>query len=38
VHRALEGRFPIGFGLHAVNGAMIAIVAALLAMNSDNLK
>jgi hypothetical protein len=31
-HRALEGRWPIGIGLHAVNGAVMLIVATLLAL------
>jgi hypothetical protein len=30
VHRALDGRLPIGVGLHAVNAALILIVATLL--------
>jgi Family of unknown function (DUF6220) len=29
-HRALDGRWPIGIGLHAVNAALMLIVAALL--------
>jgi Family of unknown function (DUF6220) len=32
VHRALDGRWPIGVGLHAVNGAMMLIVAMLLGL------
>ena len=32
VHRALDGRLPIGLGLHALNGAMMLIVATLLAL------
>jgi hypothetical protein len=32
VHRALDGRWPIGVGLHAVNGAMMLIVATLLGL------
>jgi mercuric ion transport protein len=36
-HRALEGRLSIGIGLHAVNGALLLIVAAFLAAGfSDN--
>ena len=29
-HRALDGRLPIGIGLHAVNAALMLIVATLL--------
>ena len=29
-HRALDGRLPIGIGLHAVNAALILIVTTLL--------
>ncbi len=29
-HRALEGRLPIGLGLHAVNAALMLIVVAVL--------
>ncbi len=32
VHRALEGRLPIGVGLHAVNAALILLVAIALAL------
>jgi hypothetical protein len=32
VHRALDGRLPIGVGLHAVNAALMLIVATLLAL------
>jgi hypothetical protein len=31
-HRALDGRLPTGIGLHAVNGALLLVVAAFLAM------
>jgi hypothetical protein len=31
-HRALEGRLTIGIGLHAVNGALLLIVATFLAI------
>ena len=31
-HRALEGRLPTGIGLHAVNGALLLIVATFLAV------
>jgi hypothetical protein len=30
-HRALEGRLPIGIGLHAVNAGVLLIVSATLA-------
>ena len=30
-HRALEGRLTIGIGLHAVNGALLLIIATFLA-------
>jgi hypothetical protein len=30
VHRALDGRLPIGAGLHAVNAALMLLVAATL--------
>jgi Family of unknown function (DUF6220) len=30
VHRALEGRLPIGIGLHAVNASMMLLIAAAL--------
>jgi hypothetical protein len=32
VHRALDGRLPIGVGLHAVNAALMLIVAAMLTL------
>ena len=32
VHRALDGRLPIGVGLHAVNGAVMLIVATVLTL------
>ncbi len=32
VHRALDGRLPAGVGLHAVNGAVMLIVATLLTL------
>jgi Family of unknown function (DUF6220) len=32
VHRALDGRLPIGVGLHALNGAVMLIVVTLLAL------
>ncbi len=32
VHRALDGRLPIGAGLHAVNAALMLMVAAMLAL------
>jgi Family of unknown function (DUF6220) len=32
VHRAIDGRLPIGVGLHAVNAALMLIVATLLAL------
>jgi hypothetical protein len=32
VHRALEGRLPIGVGLHALNAALMLLVAATLAL------
>jgi hypothetical protein len=31
-HRALEGRLATGIGLHAVNGALLLVVAAFLAI------
>jgi hypothetical protein len=31
-HRALDGRLPIGVGLHAVNAALMLMVATLLAL------
>ena len=31
-HRALEGRLPAGIGLHAVNAALMLMVATLLAL------
>jgi hypothetical protein len=30
VHRALDGRLPTGVGLHAVNAALMLMVATLL--------
>jgi hypothetical protein len=30
VHRALAGQFPIGVGLHAVNAALMLLIAAAL--------
>jgi len=36
VHRALEGRFFAGMGLHAVNGALLLIVAVLLTVGFPN--
>jgi len=30
VHRVLDGRWPMGVGLHAVNGAVMLIVATML--------
>jgi hypothetical protein len=32
VHRALDGRLPIGVGLHAVNAALMLIVATMLTL------
>jgi hypothetical protein len=32
VHRALDGRLPNGIGLHAVNAALMLVVAALLTL------
>ena len=32
-HRALDGRLPIGVGLHAVNAALMLIVATLLTLS-----
>jgi hypothetical protein len=32
VHRALDGRLPIGVGLHAVNAALMLLVAIALAL------
>jgi hypothetical protein len=37
-HRALEGRLPIGIGLHAVNGALLLIVATFLAIGCTGRK
>lgn len=31
VHRSLDGRWPIGVGLHTVNGAVMPIVSTTLA-------
>jgi len=30
VHRALDGRLPIGIGVHAVNGAVMLMIATML--------
>jgi hypothetical protein len=39
VHRALEGRLPIGVGLHAVNAALMLLVAITLTLGwPDNRK
>ncbi len=39
VHRALEGRLPIGVGLHAVNAALMLLVAIALTLGwPDNTK
>jgi len=35
---ALEGRLPIGIGLHAVNGALLLIVATFLAIGCTDRK
>jgi hypothetical protein len=35
-HRALEGRFSVGMGLHAVNGALLLIVAVFLIAGFPN--
>jgi Family of unknown function (DUF6220) len=32
VHRGLDGRLPIGVGLHAVNAALMLIVATILTL------
>ncbi len=32
VHRALDGRLPIGVGLHALNAALLLLVATALAI------
>ena len=32
-HRAMEGRWPIGLGFHAVNAALMLIVTVLLALD-----
>jgi hypothetical protein len=37
-HRALEGRLPIGIGLHAVKGALLLIVATFLAIGCTDRK
>jgi hypothetical protein len=37
-HRALEGRLPTGIGLHAVNGALLLIVATFLAIGVPDRK
>ena len=36
-HRALDGRLPIGIGLHAVNAALMLMVATLLALGWQNI-
>jgi hypothetical protein len=36
VHRALDGRLPIGVGLHAVNAALMLIVATMLTLDWNN--
>ncbi len=33
VHRALDGRLPIGLGLHAVNAALMLLVAIALTLS-----
>jgi Family of unknown function (DUF6220) len=33
VHRALDGRLPMGVGLHAVNAALMLIVATMLTLD-----
>jgi hypothetical protein len=39
VHRALEGRLPIGFGLHAGNAALMLLLAIALTLGwPDNTK
>ena len=37
-HRALEGRLTAGIGLHAVNGALLLIVATFLAIGCADRK
>jgi hypothetical protein len=37
-HRALEGRLPIGIGLHAVNGVLLLIVKTFLAIGCTDRK
>jgi hypothetical protein len=37
-HRALDGRLTIGIGLHAVNGALLLIVATFLALGCADRK
>jgi hypothetical protein len=37
-HRALEGRLTTGIGLHAVNGALLLIVATFLAIGCADRK
>jgi hypothetical protein len=32
VHRALDGRLPMGIGLHAVNAALMLMVATVLTL------
>lgn len=34
-HRALEGRLPIGMGLHAVNAAVMLVIVTMLATRSQ---
>jgi hypothetical protein len=39
VHRALDGRLPIGVGLHAVNAALLLLVAIALTLGwPENMK
>jgi Family of unknown function (DUF6220) len=39
VHRALDGRLPIGVGLHAVNAALMLLVAIALTLGwPENMK
>ena len=35
-HRGMDGRLSIGIGLHAVNGALLLVVAAFLAIGIPN--
>jgi hypothetical protein len=37
-HRALEGRLPTGIGLHAVNAALLLVVATFLAIGCTDRK